>query len=327
MSALKRLQDFFAWLGEVADGFAADAPPRRALGVEDGAVALLRREAGGYVAERPARPGDAAPLRLGDDDALVTRFFAPGEAAIHGRSAARIEAARRCPFPLDAAFWSLTPAPEAWTEGAPWRLAAAPRAKLDALRQTVAATGARPGPAFALIDGAPVTLTPNGRARRAPLVAVAAFICVIAAAGAAALVETGAARIEAEAQARLDEARGALNEAEESAARAAVIREETAAPIRAALAGDALFRSAPQAGAALVALTAAAPDDAHARRLTIRPGEASGEFIAPDAAALARALTASAAFDAVTVDGAARTDADSGLQRAVLNLRLAGADE
>lgn len=307
------------------DGFGSGAPPAKALGVRDGAPALLRREGDRYAVERPAKAGDAAPLLLGEDEALIVRFDVPGEAALHGRAAARIEAARRCPFPLESAAWSLTRAPEPWSDGAPWRLAAAPQAKLDALREAVAETGAAPGRPFVMADGAAKNLAPGGAAKRAPLLQAAAAVAFFAAIGAAGAVEIGATRMTDAANARLAEARAALTAAETRAAEAETAREAAAAPIRAAIAGDALFAAAPSAGSALAALTAATPDAAHMRRLAIRPDALEGEFIAPDAAALARALAAAPRFEAAALAGAARTDAATGLQRAVIRVDLGDA--
>lgn len=325
MSALRRLEDFFSWIGAVGDALAPPRPPARALGVEDGAAVLLRRDGDGYSVERPARAGDAAPLRLGEGEAFVAAFTLPAEAALHGRDAARIEAFRRCPFPLDGAVWTLAPAAEAWTDGARWRLAAAPVAKVEALAARIREAGAAPGRAFALADGAPLDLAPGGRKRVRPLLPAAALVLLVAALAAAASVEIGAGRIEAAAEARLADARRALTEAEAAAETAAERRDRAAAPIRAALAGDALLAAAPPAATAFAALTDAIPDAAHARRVAIRPGRAEIDVIAPDVAALARTLAEADAFDAAALSGAARADAETGLQRATLKVDLAGA--
>ncbi|MEO1612875.1 MAG: hypothetical protein AAFU55_11085, partial [Pseudomonadota bacterium] len=312
------MRDFFVWFGETMAGFSPAAPRARAFARRYGAPAILRWRSGAYAVEREARAGDAAPILLGEDDALVVTFAVQGEAALHGREAARIEAARRCPFPLETAVWSLTRAPEPWSnDGAVWRLIAAPAAKANALREAAATDGARPGAPFSMIGGEAAPMSDGTASRRPSPTAIAAGIALIAAVGAAAAVEIGAARITEAANARLTEARRALAEAETRAAEAETARETAAAPIRAAMAGDALFAAVPSAGAALAALTAATPDEAHMRRATIRADAVEGEFIAPDVAALARALANAPAFAGASVEGAARTDAATGLQRAV----------
>lgn len=308
--------DLFVWLGEALSP--APRPPARALGLEDGAPVLLVWRDGGYRAERPAGPRDRAPLRLGSEDALTGRFETAPEAALHGAAGARVEAARRCPFPLSDALWSVERAPEAWGDGAPWRFAAAPLTKAGAVRGAVAAAGATPGAAFAMVEGAPVFLP-----RSAPkAIYAAAGLALLAAVAAAASVTFAAARMEAEAESRLSDARIALAADEAAAARAAAARQAAAAPMRDAEAAAAILAAAPSVGAALIALTEAVGDDAHLRRLAIRPGVAEGEFAAPDAAALAAALTAADAFGAARLKSPARADASSGLQRAVLEVAL-----
>ena len=310
-------------MGEVAASLSRSSPPARALSQCDGAPTLMRWSGDGYAPDRPASSGDAAPVLLADEDALTAVFTVEGDAALHGRDAARIEAARRSPFPLEGALWALERAPGAWEGGAVWRLAAAPAARVEAMRAALVATGARPGDPFALADGAAIPVRPGGRARRGLLVPAAAICAVLAALGAMVSIELGASRMTDAAEARVAEARRTLAAAETAAAEAEQAREAASLPIRQARAADAMLKAAPAAGAALAALTDAAPDDAHVRRVAIRPEVIEGEFLSPDAAALARSLATSPAFARAEVDGAARTDAQSGLQRATLRIEPA----
>ncbi|QIE55270.1 hypothetical protein G5B40_07255 [Pikeienuella piscinae] len=325
MSGLERIGDFFIWLGETAAALFPTRPPARALGVEAGGAALYRHAASGYVVERPAQSGDSAPLLLSSEQAFTARITVAPEAAPHGSGPARLEAARRSPVPLEEAEWALTRAPDAWDNGAPWRFAASPRRRVAALRETLRAAGARPGPAFTMVEGAPLHLTANGP--RAPrLVLAAAALAVFAILGAALSAPLGAARIEAAAEARLADARAALDAAESEAAEATGRRDAATAPIRAARAGRALLASNPPAAAALARLAAATPDDAYATRLTIRPNRVEGEFSAPDAAKLAATLAATPGFAAARLRGAARA-APGGLQRAAIELTPARGSE
>ncbi len=306
--------DLLRWLGEVWDGLAPASPPRSALAVGPDGPALMRLGPGGYEFARPAAPGDWAPLLLSDEQALALELETPAAVAKHGLGAARIEAARRSPFPLETADWALAPAPAPWGETARFRFAAAPKARLAELQAAVAARGARPGPAFALVSGAPLAL---GAARpKGPIIALAALLlAALAAAGSAEYA--GAAR-EVEATAQLDAARAALDRAEAEAEAAAAARETEAAPIRAAAAGAAMLRAAPPAAESLARLAAATPDGAHALRLTIRPGRVSGDFAAPDAAALAQRLGAADGFAGARLTAGARSE--GALQRASLEL-------
>ncbi|WP_340107460.1 hypothetical protein [Pikeienuella sp. HZG-20] len=321
MGGPERIGDFFIWIGETMAAFRPARAPRRALGVAGEEALLYRFEAGRYAPLRPARAGDAAPLLLSSEQAFAMRLIIDAEAAAHGAGPARLEAARRSPFPLAEADWALSRAPEAWVEGAPWRFAAAPKRRLESLRATLRAAGARPGPAFTLLEGAPLRLAPGGpRAPRAPIWAGAGAALAVA----AALLSTslGATRIEAAAEARLAAAGALLDAAEAEAAAASGLRDAKTAPIRAAAAAKALLAAHPPAAAALAGLSAATPDAAHAVRVSIRPARVVGEFIAPDAAQLAAQLAAAPGFKAARLQGAARAEA-SGLQRATIELTLA----
>lgn len=316
MDGLRRIGDLFIWFGQSFFAMAPARAPRRALGMIEGRPTLLAREGESFKAERPARAGDAAPLFLNGDQALTLRIeVAPG-ASLHGAGPARLEAARRCPFPLDEARWSLTRAPEAWSDGAPWRFVAAPRNRLTALEEALREAGARPGPAFAMVGGAAQPLAP----RPPVLVIAAACLMLCALGGALVSVSLGAARIEVAAEERLTAARADLDAAETGAASAATARDDAAAPLRAAAAGRALLLSAPPAAAALARLTEATPDDAHAARLSVGPGRIEGEFIAPDAAALATTLAAAPHFVSARLRTAARAEAAGGQQRATIEI-------
>lgn len=311
------IKDFFAWLGEMLGGGETRAPAAVALGVRDGAPVRLRWSGAGYDVERAAAAGDAGPLFLDDSQALGAAFETSEEAALHGADGARIEAAKRCPFPLESAAWRLSRAPQPWRAGAPWRLVAIQTTRLASITQALRAVGARPGATFAFVDGAPVALTPTRGARLPAAFGLGALL--LAAAGAIS-IEIGAGRIEAAAEARLAAARAALDQAEAAANDAATRREAEAAPIEAARAGDALLAAAPAAGRALSALAAALDDTAHARRLRISPGAIEAEIVAPDAAALAAEIGAAPAFRSARLKTAAQVDATSGLQRAVLDI-------
>ncbi|MEO0361070.1 MAG: hypothetical protein AAF322_08175, partial [Pseudomonadota bacterium] len=115
-------------------------------------------------------------------------------------------------------------------------------------------------------------------------------------------------------------ARAALGAAEAEAAAAAGRRDEAAQPIRDALAAAAILDAAPSVGPNLVALTKAIGDEAHARRLALRPGGAEVEVVAPDAAALAAALARVEGFRSAKLKTPARAEASSGLQRAVIEV-------
>ena len=316
MSVALRVKDFFVWMGEMIGGPKERTPPPRALGIVDGAVSLMRWNGSGYVVERRAEPGDRLPLYLDENQALALRFEVSGEAALHGADAAEIEAARRCPFPLADAAWRLERARDAWRPGAAWRLVAAPRAKMSEATALAAGAGARADGAFAVVDGVPTRFEPP----RARLGALAAGVALLAGLAAFASVEIGAGRMVADAEARLEAARRALDDAERSAAEAESAREAEAAPIRAALAASAALTAAPPAGEALARLTAAVRDEAHARRLRISPRSIEGEFVSPDAAALAASLAGNEVFRAAKLKTAARVDQGTGLQRAVLDI-------
>ncbi|MEM8755156.1 MAG: hypothetical protein AAGF90_19495, partial [Pseudomonadota bacterium] len=217
---MRLLIDFFVWIGEAL--WPAPPPPKTALGRVDGRAVLLRYDGSAYAPEREARAGDRAPLLLGPTEALTGRFETAPEAALHGRAAARIEAARRCPFPLIDGAWAVERVPEAWRGGAPWRFAAAPDAKIAAAVGAVAASGAKAERAFAMVEGSALFLAarrslPLGAAVAAPL--AAAVVAMIS----HAVAEGG---IGAAADEELAAARAALDAAEAEAAAAAGRRDE-----------------------------------------------------------------------------------------------------
>ncbi|MFV0473550.1 MAG: hypothetical protein ACK5MQ_05010, partial [Pikeienuella sp.] len=176
MSGLERIGDFFIWIGETLAALSPPRPPLSALGVENGEALLYRRKGVDYMRERAARPGDSAPFLLSAEQAFAARLVVAPEVALHGIDPARLEAARRSPVPLAEAEWALARAPEAWAEGAPWRFAAAPKRRLEALRETLRVAGAAPGPAFAMVEGAPMTLRAGGPRRAKTPMAAAAIV-------------------------------------------------------------------------------------------------------------------------------------------------------
>ncbi|MFN3261745.1 MAG: hypothetical protein ACE37J_14410 [Pikeienuella sp.] len=123
-------------------------------------------------------------------------------------------------------------------------------------------------------------------------------------------------RIEARAEARLAEARAALDAAEARGGGAAAVAKP---PRRSAPAAARALLAARRPPRRLAALAAATPDEAHALRLRINPGRVEGEFAAPDAAALAAALAEAPGFSGARLRTGARA-AEAGLQRAAIEL-------
>lgn len=320
MSIINQVRDLAVWAGEVCAP-RADRLPRHALGMVDGQPVRLSAERGGYTQDRPAKPGDRFPIFVHTEQILAGTFSINDEAILHGSGPARIDLARRCPFPLEQAAWGLARKPTGWQNGAPWHFAALPRTRLDAMRAKLSEAGATPTGAFAVVDGAPVALT-NAPLRTSRSLIAAGASATVAAVIAVASITYSTNRLEAEANARLDTARAALDEAEANAAAALAARTAASMPIEAAKAVQALLNNAPPAGAILAALTDATNDQAHVRRLRIAPGRIEGEFIAPDAAALAVALGKTAPFSSARLKTAARTDASTKLQAATLEIAV-----
>lgn len=323
MSGFEGIRDFLRWLREIQTNLGGQDAPREALALDDGAPVLLQRSGPGYAVLRTVKPGDRAPVFLSDNSALVTTVKVAPEAAIYGASAARIEAAKASPFPLEVGAFALAPDPSGWSAaGADWTLAAAPMQRIDEIRAALTAAGARPGAAFAMTGGRALMLRDPPPPR---LAIIAGVFAAVAAVAAAVSVSYGAAAIEGAAQARLAEARQALSDAEAQAATALARREDAAGPLRQAQIVGAALDRAPSVVGALGALAAATPDNAYLKRLTVRPELVSGEFIAPDAAALAVRIGADPAFASARLKGAARAEAET-QQRATLDI-LPGAGE
>ena len=317
MSGMERIKDFGRWLREVERNLSAPKAPREALGLQDGAPVLLQRSGAAYHTARPVKAGDKAAIYLNNDNALVANIKTPPEAAIYGQSAAKIEAAKASPFPLEDGAYALTPDPSAWdTNGANWALVAAPRQRIDEIRTTLTAAGARPDDVFAMADGKAVIF---GEKQSPRLAMITGLFAVIAAIAAAISVSYGAAAIENQAQARLAEARRALGSAEAKAAAAQAQREAAASPLKQAQIVGAALARAPSVVGRLGALSAATPDDAYLKRLSIRPEIITGEFIAPDAAALAVKIGSDPLFSSARLKGSARAEAET-QQRATLDI-------
>ncbi len=317
MSGVERIRDFGRWLREVESNLSAPKAPRQALGLQDGAPVMLQRSGGSFEVTRAAKTGDRAPVYLNDDNALIANIQASPESAIYGPYAAKIEAARASPFPLGDGAYALTPKAASWDEqGAHWTLVAAPKQRIDEIRATLSSAGARPGAAFAMVDGRAIRF---GASRSSHMALIAALIAIIAAIGAAISVSYGAAAIESQAQSRLTDARQALGEAESKAAAAQAQREAAAGPLRQAQIVGAALARAPSVVGRLAALSSATPDDAYLKRLSIRPEIISGEFIAPDAAALAVKIGVDPLFSSARLKGSARAEAET-QQRATLDI-------
>lgn len=317
MSGLERIKDFLRWLGEVEEGLSAPKPPSSAIGLIGDAPFALTYSGRRYVESGAITPGEKAPLYISSDSILSSSIHVKPEAAIYGASAARIDASRACPFPVESGASSLTPTPQPWrADGAEWRLVAAPKERVDDMRAKLIAAGAKTGAAFTMVDGAPVFFSGSRRPRA--LIAAAA-IAFVTAALAAASITYSATRIETAAQDRLSAARSALTEAETRAVAALAAREAAAGPLRQAQIVGAALSRAPSVADRLSALANATPDDAYLKRLMISPNLATGDFIAPDAAALATALGAAPGFKAARLKGPARAVA-AAQQRATLDL-------
>lgn len=317
MSGIERIKDFGRWLREVESNLSAPKAPREALGLQDGAPVSLQRSGEDFDVVRPTKAGESGPVYLNKNNTLVASIEVSPEAAVYGASAARIEAAKACPFPLEEGAYALAPDPSPWgQQGASWMLVAAPKQRIDEIRTTIVAAGARAGDAFAMMDGKAVMF---GKARTPRLAAITGLIALAAAIGAAISVSYGAAAIENHAQARLTEARRALNAAETQAATAHAQREAAAGPLKQAQIVGAALARAPSVVGRLAALSAATPDDAYLKRLSIRPEIISGEFIAPDAAGLAVKIGTAPMFSSARLKGPARAEAET-QQRATLDI-------
>ncbi len=317
MSGIERIKDFGRWLREVESNLGAPKPPREALGLHDGAPVLLQRSGDAFDVSRPAKPGDSGPLYLSKDNALIATVQAPPEAAIYGASAAKIEAAKASPFLLEDGAYALAPTSASWgAQGARWALVAAPKQRIDEIRATLTSAGARPGKAFAMVDGKAISFGGSPAPR---IAMITAFVAIVAAIGAAISISYGASMIETRAQARLTEARQTLAAAEAKAAAAQTQREAAAGPLKQAQIVGAALARAPSVVGRLAALSAATPDDAYLKRLSIRPEIISGEFIAPDAAALAVNIAIDPLFSSARLKGSARAEADI-QQRATLDI-------
>lgn len=317
MSGFERIRDFGRWLREVESNLRAPKAPREALGLQDGAPVLLQRSGGDFDVARPVKAGDKGRIYLNKNSTLITSIEVPPEAAIYGASAARIEAAKACPFPLEDGAHALTPDPSAWgQQGASWTLVAAPKQRIDEIRTTIAAAGARPGDVFGMVDGKAVMFEQPRAPRLAAITVLLAFTAALAA---AVSVSYGAAAIETQAQTRLTEARRTLSAAEAQAATAQAQREAAAGPLKQAQIVGAALARAPSVVGRLAALSAATPDDAYLKRLSIRPEIMSGEFIAPDAAGLAVKIGIDPMFSSARLNGPARAEAGT-QQRATLDI-------
>ena len=158
------------------------------------------------------------------------------------------------------------------------------------------------------------------REQRPPrLILATSAIALAAAATAAFSLNYGAASIEGAAQNRLSEARRALADAEALAAAAETRREAAAGPLRQAQIVGATLDRAPSVVGRLAALAEATPDNAYIKRLNMGPELISGEFIAPDAAALAVKIGDVPVFSSARLKGAARAESET-LQRATLEI-------
>ena len=317
MSGIERIRDFLRWLGEIQANLGGSDAPRQALALDDGAPVLMQRSGATYTVARPAKPGDRGPIYLSDANILSASLKVSPEAAIYGPSAARIEAAKASPFPLEDGAFALAPDPDGWSAaGAVWTLVAAPAQRIEEVRAALSQAGARPGDAFAMAGGRALRMHAPARPR---LTLIAAGLAAVAAIGAALSVHYGAASIEAAAQTRLAEARKALSEAEARAAAAQARREDAAGPLRQAQIVGAALDQAPSVVGRLGALAAATPDNAYLKRLNIRPELITGEFISPDAASLAVKIGGDPAFASARLKGAARAEAET-QQRATLDI-------
>lgn len=317
MSAIERIKDFGRWLREVEGNLSPTKAPREALDLHDDAPFLMQRSGGAFDVVRPAKPGDHKEIYINESNALVSKIHVSPEAAIYGPSAAKIEAAKASPFPLEDGAYSLTPDLSPWgNQGAQWTLVAAPKERIDEIRATLTAAGARPGAAFAMVDGKAVRL---GQARASRLALTTILFAIVAAIAAAISVSYGVAAIESQAQAHLAEARRALGDAEAQAATAQAQREAAAGPLKQAQIVGAALARAPSVVGRLAALSAATPDDAYLKRLSIRPEIISGEFIAPDAAGLAVKIGGDPMFSSARLKGPARAEAET-QQRATLDI-------
>jgi len=304
------LADFTRWSAAVLDtALGADRPPRRALAATAEGGALLVRHGRGYAPLRPARDGDRAPMLVAPEDAVLATASAPAAAALMGGDARRFAAEAACPFAPGDAAMGLARAPLPWRDGqAAWRVAAAPRRRIAAQAERLRALGVRPGRPFALDDARAVWLGPAPRP-----VGLWATLAL-----AAALLAFAWAAVEH----RAADAAQALED-RRLAARAALAAREAAAaggdPLWAlALAAREAMAAAPDAGAALADFAAALPDEAHALRFAASPEGLRAEIAAPDAAGAVATMRAADGLARLSLDGPARIDAATGLQRAAV---------
>jgi len=317
MSGIELIRDFVRWLREVESNLGSANAPREALGLHDGSPIIMQHDGRDFSNHRLAKSGDKFPIYLNENSVLNTVIQVSSEVATYGPSAVRLEATKACPFPLEDGAFSLAPTRNAWTEtGADWTLVAIPRQRIDDIKAKLTAVGARPGQGFALVDGEAVML---GEAPRSRSTIACGLIATVAAILAAISVNYGASEIETAAQSRLNMARIELDAAEAKAADALERRETAAGPLRQAqIVGAALDRT-PSVVGRLAALSTATPDDAFLKRLNIRPDSISGEFVSPDAAALAVKIGGDPAFVSARLKGSARAEADT-QQRATLDI-------
>ncbi len=317
MSGVERIKDFGRWLREVESNLSAPKAPREAFGLQDGVPVLLQRSGEDFDVVRPVKAGESGQIYLNKNSVLIASIEVLPEAAVYGASAARIEAAKASPFALEEGSYSLTPDPSPWgKQGARWTLVAAPKQRVDEIRSTIVGAGARPGDAFVMVGGKAFSF---GKTRPPRLTAITTFITLVTAIAAAVSVSYGAAAIENQAQTRLTDARRALSAAEAQAATAQAQREAAAGPLKQAQIVGAALARAPSVVDRLAALSAATPDDAYLRRLSIRPEIISGEFIAPDAAGLAVKIGVDPLFASARLKGPARAEAET-QQRATLDI-------
>ena len=116
MSGIERIRDFVRWLREVETNLVEAKAPLEALGMHEGSPVVMQRSGQVFINHRPAKPGDKTPIYLNENSALNTTIKVSSEAATYGPSAARLEAAKACPFPLEDGAFSLAPTRNAWTE-------------------------------------------------------------------------------------------------------------------------------------------------------------------------------------------------------------------
>ena len=114
MSGFERVKDFVRWMREVQANLGGLDAPKEALSLVDGSPMLLQRRGSDYDVLRPAGPGDKSPIYLNINSVLTTTVKVSNEASLYGASAARIEAAKASPFPLEDGAFALAPNASAW---------------------------------------------------------------------------------------------------------------------------------------------------------------------------------------------------------------------